>query len=92
MWISFGIISIIFTILSVLYTLQNKEAEWFRFLSISFTALTVCSFYAVSAEFVEKENWAGLMDTMPTMSIALWICVVLSIVINSISLIKKKNR
>ncbi|MFL8951467.1 hypothetical protein [Helcococcus kunzii] len=92
MWIAFGIISIIFAILNVLYTLQNKEEEWFRFLSISFTALTVCSFYAVSAEFVEKENWAGLMDTMPTMSIALWICVVLSIVINSISIIKKKNR
>ncbi|MGY3755953.1 hypothetical protein ACWOAQ_04800 [Helcococcus kunzii] len=92
MWIAFGIISIIFAILNVLYTLQNKEAEWFRFLSISFTALTVCSFYAVSAEFVEKENWAGLMDTMPTMSIALWICGVLSIVINSISIIKKKNR
>lgn len=92
MWIAFGIISIIFAILNVLYTLQNKEAEWFRFLNFSFTALTVCSFYAVSAEFVEKENWASLMDTMPTMSIALWICVVLSIVINSISIIKKKNR
>lgn len=92
MWIAFGIISIIFAILNVFYTLQNKEAEWFRFLSISFTSLTVCSFYAVSAEFVEKENWVGLMDTMPTISIALWICVILSIVINSISIINKKNR
>lgn len=92
MWIAFGIISIIFAILNIAYSFQNKETEWFRFLSISFTALTVCSFYADSANFVSKRDWAGLMDTMPTMSILLWVCVVLSIVINSISIIKKRNR
>ena len=31
------------------------------------------------------------MDIMPTMSKALWVCVALSIAINSISLFREKN-
>ncbi|EHR34506.1 hypothetical protein HIF96_03835 [Helcococcus kunzii] len=92
MWIAFGIISVIFAILNIAYAFQNKEAEWFRFLSISFTALTVCSFYAESSKFVTKKDWSGLMDTMPIINVVLWICIILSIAINSISIVKKVNR
>lgn len=55
-----------------------------------FTALTMCSFYSDGAMRVVKEDWAGLMDIMPTMSKALWVCVILSIIINSISLLTKR--
>jgi formate hydrogenlyase subunit 3/multisubunit Na+/H+ antiporter MnhD subunit len=91
MWLALGIVSIVFAILNVVYTSQNKNTKWFRFLSLSFTALTVCSFYADGAARVANEDWGGLMDTMPTMSKALWICVILSIAINSISLFKGKK-
>ena len=43
-----------------------------RFGAISFTALTVCSFYSDGAMRVLNEDWGGLMDIMPTMSKALW--------------------
>ena len=59
---------------------------------MSFTSLTVWAFYADGAGRVITEDWAGLMDTMPTISKALWIFVALSILINSISLIKSYGK
>ena len=86
MWIIFGSAAIITALLNII-NYKNK-ANIFRFLSMSFTSLTVCAFYADGANRVAVEDWAGLMDTMPTLSKALWLCVVLSIIINSYSLIK----
>ena len=90
MWILFGAGAIITALLNII-NYKNK-ANIFRFLSMSFTSLTVCAFYTDWAGRVVIEDWAGLMDTMPTISKALWICVVLSILINSISLIKSYKR
>ena len=86
MWLFFGAAAIITALLNIMNF--KNSSDFFRFLSLSFTSLTVCAFYADGAGRVIKEDWAGLMDTMPTISKALWICVALSIVINSISLIK----
>ncbi len=91
MWLILGILAIIFTLLNLIWSFQNENAKWFRFAGISFTALTMCSFYSDGAMRVVKEDWAGLMDIMPTMSKALWVCVILSIIINSISLFNEKN-
>lgn len=91
MWIVLGLSAIVFAALNMIWTFKNKNAKWFRFLSVSLTALTVCSFYADGAMRVVKEDWGGLMDIMPTMSKALWVCVIISILINSISLFKEKN-
>lgn len=90
MWLIFGAAAIITTLLNIMNF--KNSSDFFRFLSLSFTSLTVCAFYADGAGRIIKEDWAGLMDTMPTISKALWICVALSIVINSISLIKSYKR
>ena len=34
----------------------------------------ICSFYSDGAMRVLNEDWGGLMDIMPTMSKALWVC------------------
>lgn len=93
MWLIFGISAIIFTVLNIIWTFNNsnKKAKCFGFISLSLTALTVCAFYSDAAMRVAKEDWGGLMDIMPTMSKALWFCVILSIVINSISLFRDKE-
>lgn len=93
MWLIFGISAIILAVLNIVWTLnnRNKKAKWFRFISLSLTALTVCAFYSDAAIRVAKEDWGGLMDIMPTMSKSLWFCVILSITINSISLFKDKK-
>lgn len=90
MWLIFGILAMIFAILNIFNF--KKKSDIFRFLSLSFTSLTVCAFYADGASRVIIEDWAGLMDTMPTISKALWVCVALSIIINSISLIKSHRK
>lgn len=84
MWLIFGILAIIFAILNIFNF--KKKSDIFRFLSLSFTSLTVCAFYSDGASRLIIEDWAGLMDTMPTISNVLWILVVISILINSVSL------
>ena len=90
MWLILGGASIIFALLNIIN--YKNRADFFRFLSLAFTSLTVCAFYADGAGRVIREDWAGLMDTMPSISKVLWICVALSIIINSISLIKSYKR
>ncbi len=91
MWLILGIAAIIFTVLNLAWALNNKNAKWFRFASLAFTALTLCAFYADGAGRVTAEDWGGLMDIMPTMNKALWVCTVISILLNSVSLLKGKE-
>ena len=92
MWLFFGITAIITAILNVIWTLRHREAKWFRFLSLSLTAFTVCSFYAQAAHWVLAEDWSALMDVLPTTSNMLWSLTVTSVAMNSISLFKKTDR
>ena len=89
MWILFGTGAILFAVFNLIWTFQgkNKSVKWFRFISMALTALTLCAFYSDSASRVVTKDWSGLMDIMPTMSTALWICTTASIAINSISLL-----
>ncbi len=92
MWMISGAGAILFTILNILWSVQNKDAKWFRYASLSLTALTLCAFYSNEANRLINEDWSGLLDVMPTMSMALWVCTVASILINSISLFKDRNK
>ena len=92
MWLFFGITATITAILNVIWTLRHREAKWFRFLSLSLTVFTVCSFYAQAAHWVLAEDWSALMDVLPTTSNMLWSLTVTSVAINSISLFKKGDR
>ncbi len=90
MWMLLGLGAIIFAVLNVAWVSRSKNAKWFRFISLSLTALTLCAFYSAEADRVVNQDWAGLMDVMPAMSTALWVCTIASILINSISLFKEK--
>ena len=84
MWLFLGISAIIFTGFNLIFSFKSKNEKWFRFAALSFTALTVCSFYSDGAMRVLNEDWGGLMDIMPTMSKALWVCVGISILLDFI--------
>ena len=92
MWLFFGITAMITAILNVVWTLRHRETKWFRFLSLSLTVFTVCSFYAGAAHWVLAEDWSALMDVLPTTSNLLWFLAVTSVAINSISLFRKTDR
>ncbi|MDU5201180.1 hypothetical protein [Finegoldia magna] len=91
MWLILGVGAIISALLNMIATIKNKNADRYRFLSLSLTALTVCLCYLEAANRVIKEDWGGLMDIMPTMSKALLVLVILSIAINSVSIFKRSN-
>ena len=87
MWLVMGAGAIIFAILNLVWTSKQKNSKWFGFISLSLTALTACSFYSDAAMQVVTDDWGGLMDVLPSMSKMLWICVIISIVVNSITLL-----
>lgn len=94
MWIVLGVGAIFFAILNVFAGKGNNASKWFGFISLSLTALTVCSFYYDAALLVVKEDWSALSDILPTISKLLWACVVVSIIVNSIPFFRtaKLNR
>ena len=89
MWIFFGISAIVTALLNVIWTVWNRDAKWFRFISLAFTAFTVCTFYGQAGEWAARNDWSALEDVLPGVSNALWFLTVMSVVINSISLFKK---
>ena len=91
LWLFFFFFAIITAILNLVFAMTGKTNKWFGFISLSSTALTVCAFYSDAAGRVIQEDWSALTDILPTSSIALWVCVVLSILINAVPLLKKSK-
>ena len=91
MWLVMGFGAIIFAILNLVWTSKQKNSKWFGFISVSLTALTACSFYSDAAMQVANEDCGGLMDVLPSMSKALWVCVIISILVNSITFLGDKK-
>ncbi len=91
MWIILGIAAAITAFLNLAFGIAKKPNRWFGFSSLSLTALTVCAFYSDAANRVVQEDWPGLMDIMPSMSIFLWVLVVLSIVMNAVPFFVKSH-
>lgn len=89
MWLIFGIGAIAAAIVNLLVTPFWSGAKWFRFLSLSLTALTLCAFHGQIAGWVAREDWSALLDVVPTTSNALWCLTLGSIAVNSVSLFRK---
>ena len=91
MWLYFGIVGIVAAIFNVIWTLRQKDAKWFRYISMAFTALTVCSFYSLAYQWVITKQADQLLDVMPTLSSVLWFLTIASITINGVSLFVKSD-
>ena len=89
--VSSGCWAIIFTILNLTWAFKQKKSKWFGFISLSLTALTPCLFYSDAAMRVSNEDWGGLTDILPFISKALWVYVIISILVNSITLLGDKK-
>ena len=92
MWFVFGSGAIIAAVFNIIWTVKGKDAKWFRFISLSLTALTLCAFYSQGAVWVLHKDWGALEDVVPAMSRGIWKLTLISIALNSISLFKLKNR
>lgn len=92
MWVLFGIIAIMTAILNIIWIVLHRETKWFRYISISFTALTLCAFYSQASHWAIIGDASALLDVMPTLSKVLWFLTIASIIINGISLILKSDK
>lgn len=92
MWLVFGITAIITAVINNVRFCKGKNSEVFCYVSLSFTALTACAFYSTVAEWTGLDDWGALEDVVPTMSKALWILVLASIVINGWPVLKRRNK
>ena len=92
MWLLFGIIAIIAAIMNVVWTIRHREAEWFLYISLSFTALTLCAFYSMAKQWVLTSAADQLLDVMPTLSYVLWILTIASVLLNGICLLVRTKR
>ena len=92
MWLLFGLGAVLFALINLAVHFRGKDSGYFRFISMSLTALTLCDFYYDGARRVIAEDWGGLTDIMPTVSKMLWILTLGSILINSLSLVTKNRK
>ena len=92
MWFVFGVGAIMAAVFNITWTVKGEDAKWFRFISLSLTALTLCAFHSQDAIWVLNQDWGALEDVVPAMSRDLWMLTLISIALNSISLFKRKNK
>ena len=104
MWIIFGSLSIICTLMSCLSIFKSQEklrAYWFSILGLVFTVLTLLAGYQLVSNWVKHEDWSALLDAknmadvVPSMFTILTIYVITMLTANIIALIlirgKSKN-
>lgn len=56
MWMLLGSSAIVTAVLNCIAGLRNKETRYYRFASISLTALTMCAFYSDGARRATVEE------------------------------------
>lgn len=82
MWIIFGVIAIIATIINLYMYKVGKDYKLAMAIGLSFTALTLCSEYSLISGWVKVEDWSALMDVVPGMERVLWFLTIVSILLN----------
>ena len=82
MWLILGVIAIVATFINLYLYIVGKDYKLAMALGLSFTALTLCAEYSLVSMWVEVEDWAALMDVVPSMARAFWFLTTVSILLN----------
>ncbi len=81
MWIIFGSIAIIATLINLYMYKVGKDYKLTMALGLSFTALTLCAEYSLVSEWVKREDLSALWE-VPNYGRALWFVTIVSILLN----------
>ncbi|MDW0109739.1 hypothetical protein [Sporosarcina aquimarina] len=93
MWVIFGLIAIIATCINLYMFGTGKDYKLAMAMGLSFTALTIVADYSMVSDWVKAEDWAALLDVVPTMETALWVLTIISIFLNIIPIfLELKNK
>ena len=94
MFLVLGTIAIVATVLNLYLYKVGKNYKLAMAMGLSFTALTLVAGHSMISDWVKVKDWAALLDVVPTMTTALWILTIVSILLNIIPIllkIKKNN-
>lgn len=82
MWILFGALAVIATILNFYLYFTRKDNKLAFASALAFTLLTMAEQYRLISSWVKVEDWAALADVVPTMNLLLYPFVIGSILLN----------
>jgi hypothetical protein len=82
MWIIFGVIAIVATLINLYLYGTGKDYKLAMAVGLSFTALTLVAEYSMVSDWVKLEDWSALLDVVPIMETALWVLTSISILLN----------
>ncbi|EGP5302238.1 hypothetical protein QNK01_11680 (plasmid) [Desemzia incerta] len=94
MFLVLGTIAIVATVLNLYLYKVGKNYKLAMAMGLSFTALTLVAGHSMISDWVKVKDWAALLDVVPTMTTALWILTIVSILLNIIPILlelKKNN-
>lgn len=94
MFLILGIIAIVATVLNLYLYKLGKDYKLAMAMGLSFTALTLVAGHSMISNWVKVEDWAALLDVVPTMTTVLWALTIVSILLNLIPIfleLKNKN-
>ena len=94
MFLVLGTIAIVATVLNLYLYKVGKNYKLAMAMGLSFTALTLVAGHSMISDWVKVKDWAALLDVVHTMTTALWILTIVSILLNIIPILlelKKNN-
>ncbi|MDD3919666.1 MAG: hypothetical protein PHO41_00610 [Eubacteriales bacterium] len=92
MWMVFGIVSVLFLAANWFFTMKgSKKRNWAMAGSLALTAFALLMEYRMAVHWVLKEDWAALLDVVPSMFPILAGYVILMTVGNIVPLFLKKK-
>ena len=87
MFLVMGMFAIIATFLNLYLYKIGKEYKLAMAMGLSFTSLTLVAEHSMIYEWVKVKDWAALLDVVPTMTTALWVLTMISILLNIIPIL-----
>lgn len=82
MWFILGLIAIGLTLTNLVLYKMGKDYKLAMALALSFTALTVNSFYTIFEKFVASKDWGALEDVVPYVNKPMFVLIGISIGLN----------
>ncbi len=82
MWFILGLISIGLTLTNLVLYKMGKDYKLAMACALSFTALTVNSFYTIVSDWVINRDWGALEDVVPYVNKPMFVLIGLSISLN----------
>lgn len=92
MFLVLGIIAVVATVSNLYLYKTGKDYKLAMAMGLSFTALILAAENSMISNWVKAEDWAALLDVVPTMTIVLWALTIISLLLNIIPILLEKYK